>query len=291
VHKAIESADVVIAIGHDTIEKPPALLVCGVQTLIHINSYSSEVDRVYCLTVQVVADISKTLASISKKIKPNTSWDFSYFYKVRDAFLKSLHTPVEDSSFPLRPERIVSDIQKALPPEGILSLDNGMYKIFIARNFLASRKNSVLLDNALATMGAGLPVGIATKLLYPKKKVLVIAGDGGFMMNAGELETAKRLGLDLVLLILNDLGFGMISWKQKDMGFSDFGLKFGNPDFVALAESFGAIGHRIKKAEELLPTLNKALSGKGVHVVDCRIDYSGVSEALGIKLQGELSLL
>ena len=140
-------------------------------------------------------------------------------------------------------------------------------------------------------MGAGLPVGIATKLLYPKRKVLVVAGDGGFMMNAGELETAKRLGLDLVILILNDGGFGMIRWKQEEMGLPDFGLKFGNPDFVALGKSFGVSGHRISKTTELLPTLKAALNTKGVHLIDCPIDYSGVNDALGAKLQKELALL
>ncbi|MDO8483192.1 MAG: thiamine pyrophosphate-dependent enzyme, partial [bacterium] len=191
-------------------------------------------------------------------------------------------------SFPMKPERIVADIREAMPQSGVLSLDNGMYKIFIARNFLAHERNTVLLDNALATMGAGLPVGIATKLLYPKRKVLVVAGDGGFMMNAGELETAKRLGLDLVVLILNDSGFGMIRWKQEEMGLPDFGLKFGNPDFVALAKSFGVSGYRISKTADLLPTLKRALNSKGTHVIDCPIDYSGVNDALGKNLAEEI---
>lgn len=288
VHKAIARADAVFVVGHDTTEKPPAVLSCGEQKVVHIHSSFAEKDRVYFPCVEVVGDIAHALAALAEKVKPKPPWDFSGFFQVRDAFRKSVARTAVNKKFPLKPERIVADIRKSMPEDGILSLDNGMYKIFISRNYPAYAPNTLLLDNALATMGAGLPVGIATKLLYPKRKVLVVAGDGGFMMNAGELETAKRLGLDLVVLILNDSGFGMISWKQKDMGFPDFGLKFGNPDFVALAKSFGASGHRISKTAELVPTLKKALNAKGIHVIDCPIDYTGVNDALGIGLAREL---
>ena len=291
VHKAIEQADVVIALGHDSIEKPPAIHLCGVQTIIHINAYSTEIERVYCANVQVVGDVAVTMSALTKKVKPNKLWDFSGFFAVRDAFQKSLEVHAADKSFPVKPERVAADIREAMPQDGVLSLDNGMYKIFIARNYPAHERNTVLLDNALATMGAGLPVGIATKLLYPKRKVLVVAGDGGFMMNAGELETAKRLGLDLVILILNDGGFGMIRWKQEEMGLPDFGLKFGNPDFVALGKSFGVSGHRISKTSELLPTLKKALNAKGVHLIDCPVDYSGINDVLGKNLAEEIKEL
>ena len=291
VHKAVERADVVIVIGHDTTEKPPAILSCGEQKIIHIHSSPAGKDRVYVPCIEVVGDIASALAVLVKKAEPKTPWDFSCFYRVRAAFQKSIQEKSSVEHFPIKPERIVADIRKSMPEDGILSLDNGMYKIFIARNYPAYKPNTVLLDNALATMGAGLPVGIATKLLYPKRKVLVVVGDGGFMMNAGELETAKRLGLDLVVLILNDSGFGMISWKQKEMGFPDFGLTFGNPDFVALAKSFGVSGHRISKTAELLPTLKKVLNAKGIHVIDCPIDYSDVNDALGKGLVEEIKRL
>ena len=170
-----------------------------------------------------------------------------------------------------------------MPDDGILSLDNGMYKIWFARNYPACEQNSLLLDNALATMGAGLSAGIATKLLNPDKKVLVVAGDGGFMMNVAELETA--------ILILNDSGFGMIKWKQKDMGFPNFGLEFSNPDFIKLAESFGATGYRVTSADKLSSILTKALDAKGVHVIECPTDYSKTNDALGKQLQTELKNL
>src|SRR5690606_2447949 len=151
------------------------------------------------------------------------------------------------------------DLRSVMPKDGILSLDNGMYKIWIARNYAAREQNTVLLDNALATMGAGLPGGIGAKMALPNRKVLVVAGDGGIMMNISELETAVRLGLDLVVLILNDSAYGMIRWKQEDMGLPDFGLKFNNPNFAMLAESFGATGHKIASADELEPLLTKLL--------------------------------
>src|SRR3989338_1730927 len=201
----------------------------------------------------------------------------------------SMKKEEESDAFPLLPERIVADVGRVMPHDGILSLDNGMYKIWFARNYMAHQQNSILLDNALATMGAGLSSGIATKLLYPKKKVLVIAGDGGLMMNIAELETAKRLGVNLTILILNDCGFGMIKWKQKDMKLPNFGLEFENPDFLKLAESFGAKGYRIKSAAELALTLQKTLAKEGVHIIECPIDYSKTNDALGKKLQAELS--
>jgi acetolactate synthase-1/2/3 large subunit len=185
----------------------------------------------------------------------------------------------------LLPERVVADVRASLPEDGILSLDNGMYKIWFARNFKAFHQNSILLDNALATMGAGLPAGIGAKMVYPDKKVLVIAGDGGFMMNVSEIETAKRLGLDLVVLILNDSGYGMIQWKQTDMGYPDFGLKFTNPDFVKLAESFGVHGYKVTSVGELSPLLEKTLNTKGIHIIDCPIDYSHTYDALGPDLK------
>ena len=155
-----------------------------------------------------------------------------------------------------------------------MSLDNGLYKVWFARNYRAVRPNMLLLDNALVTMGAGLAVAMAAKLQHPERKVLAVCGDGGFMMNSQELETALRLKLDLVVLILRDDAYGMIRWKQADMDLPDFGLQFGNPDFVRYAESYGAHGHRAGSAEELQQLLATALDGHGVHLIDCPIDYA-----------------
>ncbi|MCX6757874.1 MAG: acetolactate synthase large subunit [Candidatus Nomurabacteria bacterium] len=282
VHQVLRKADTIIMIGHDISEKPPIVLTPENCKVIHINFYPAFLDDVYIPTLEVVGDISHTLWAFSENIKNNPAWDFNYFFKVRDMLKKDIATFSNSKDFPMRPERIVSDISKVLPDDGMLALDNGMYKIWIARNFVSKEQNSILLDNALATMGAGLPSGIASKILYPNKKVLVVAGDGGFMMNIAELETAVRLGVNLTVLILDDSGFGMIRWKQKDMNLSEFGLSFKNPDFVVLAKSFGAIGHLVKKADDLVTLLKKTLNAKGVHIIACPINYKDANKILGL---------
>ena len=290
VHKILEHSDLIIAIGHDITEKPPLVFVPERHKVIHINFLQADVDDVYLPMHEVVGDISNALWQINKKIKIK-DWDFSYFKKVKEIFDISIDKNKANESFPLSPEKIVSSVRSVMPKDGILSLDNGMYKIWFSRNYQAFEQNSILLDNAFATMGAGLPAGIATKILNPDKKVLVVAGDGGFMMNVAELETAKRLGIDLTILLLNDSGLGMIKWKQKDMGFQNFGLEFTNPDFVKLAESFGVNGYKISNANEFESVLQKALNSKGINLIECPIDYSKTNEALGQKLKDEINNL
>ena len=283
VHQALRSADTIILVGHDVIEKPPIILTPETyknNKVIHVNLFPSNAKGIYIPTHEVIGDISHTIATFTEKIKVNPAWDFNYFLKVRDKIKKAALELSQLPDFPLRPERIISDIQKVLPEDGILALDNGMYKLYFARAFIAREKQGILLDNTLATMGAGLPSGIALKILYPDKKVLVVAGDGGIMMTIGELETAVRLKINLVALVLDDSGFGMIRWEQKELNLPPFGLSFNNPDFVMLACSFGATGHKIEKAEDLAPILQKALDSKGVHIILCSINYNEANEAL-----------
>ncbi|MFT5169980.1 MAG: acetolactate synthase-1/2/3 large subunit, partial [Candidatus Omnitrophota bacterium] len=180
----------------------------------------------------------------------------------------------DDMRFPLIPQYVVSEMRKIVPEDGILSLDNGMYKIWFARNYRAYERNTILLDNALATMGAGLPAAIAAKIVEPTKKVVAICGDGGFMMNSQELETAVRLGIDLVVIIINDDAFGMIKWKQAEAGFVNFGMDMQNPDFVKYAQSYGAHGHRVESAEHFPKLFQECLDAKGIHVIDVPVDYS-----------------
>lgn len=272
VHRALEKSDCLLMVGHDIVEKPPVLASARAK-IIHVNFSPASVDAVYSPTLEVVGDISHALWSLSEKLIGHT-WNTKVFGKYRIALQKDIDAKAHDDSFPLMPQRIVADLREAIPYDGVLSLDNGMYKIWIARNYPAYEQNSVLLDNALASMGAGLPVGIATKMLYPKKPVVVLAGDGGFMMNVAELETAVRLKQDLVIVILNDSGYGMIKWKQSAMKLKDFGLTFSNPDFVRLAESFGARGVRITRASQFATELETALKQGGVHIIDVPIDYS-----------------
>lgn len=194
----------------------------------------------------------------------------------------------DDPRFPIYPQRLVADVGQLMASRGIIALDNGIYKIWFARNYKAHSPNTVLLDNALATMGAGLPAAMAAKLVFPDRQVMAICGDGGFMMNSQELETAVRLGLHLVVLILRDDAYGMIKWKQVHMGLRDFGLSFGNPDFVKYAESYGARGHRVTSSANLLTTMQSCHEQPGVHVNEVSVDYSENDRILNHEIQ-ELS--
>lgn len=289
VHKALMVADTIIMLGHDISEKPPIVLTPDKHKVIHINFSPAEVDDVYIPTYEIIGDVSHTLWALAEKIKVQSAWDFEYFFKVRDALNKNIKEMSIKDTFPIMPSKIVADVYESMPADGILALDNGMYKIYFARNYKAREQNTVLLDNTLATMGAGLPSGIGAKIIFPEKKVLVIAGDGGIMMNIAELETACRLKIDLTVLILNDSGFGMISWKQENMKMPTFGLKFNNPDFIKLAESFGAKGYKVQSITDLKEILKETLNGKGVHVIDCPVDYSQNVNDLGIRLKEEIN--
>ncbi len=286
VHKALRRADLILMIGHDIVEKPPAIKE-SVQKLIHINFLPAEIDDVYTPDIEVVGDISYALWALTEAVEVQ-SWDFSKFYEIKAKFNESIAKKAQSNDFPIKPPRFVTALKNVLPKDSILSLDNGMYKIWIARNYPAYRQNSVLLDNALATMGAGLGAGMAAKLLRPDRKVVVIAGDGGFMMNVADLETAVRLQLDLVIVILNDNGYGMINWKQRSMQLADFGLSFSNPDFVRLAESFGARGHRATSVAEFETMLGDALECMGIDIIELPIDYSGTNSYFGTELKEQI---
>lgn len=274
VHRAIEAADLIINVGHDVVEKPPFFMEEGRVQVIHVNFFSAKVDAVYFPQVEVVGDIANSIWRFSEQLKVQPHWDFERFDTVRIAAEESLLEGATDDRFPIYPQRLVADVRKAIKGQGIIALDNGVYKIWFARNYKATAPNTVLLDNALATMGAGLPSAMASRLVHPDRHVMAICGDGGFMMNSQELETAVRLKMNLVVLILRDNAYGMIKWKQSNMGFKDFGLDYGNPDFVKYAESYGAFGHRVGSSDELLPLLNKCLGSEGVHLIEVPVDYS-----------------
>ena len=166
-----------------------------------------------------------------------------------------------------------------------------MYKIWFARNYHTLKQNTLLLDNALAAMGAGLPSAMAAKIIFPEKRVIAICGDGGFLMNSQELETANRLKLNLTIIVLCDKAFGMIKWKQQSMGLDDFALSFGNPDFVLLAKSYGANGYRVEKIGDLKKCLEKTFNKKGVNLIEVPIDYSDDYRILVKELQEKTCIL
>ncbi|BDD08529.1 acetolactate synthase [Fulvitalea axinellae] len=281
VTRAVDAADLIIMIGHDDFEKPPFRMRPGGPTVAHINYSDAIVDPEYYPHVEVVGNISDIMERLTPKIAgKKNAWDFSFFGKVKRTLDKTIMAWDHVEEFPMSAPKIVREVRKVLPEDGIVCLDNGIYKIWFARNYQACHSNSLLLDNALATMGAGLASAMAAKIVHPKRKVLCVCGDGGFMMHCQDLETAVRLKLDLVILIVRDDAFGMIKWKQANMGLPTYNLDFGNPDFVLFAEAFGAVGHRIHSAEQFAGTLAEALDSGGVHLIDCPVDYSQNSELL-----------
>ncbi|NNC71730.1 MAG: acetolactate synthase large subunit [Sphingomonadaceae bacterium] len=288
VHHAIQSADLIVNIGHDVIEKPPFFMERGGAEVIHISCNSAEVDPVYFPQIEVVGDIANAIWQIKEDILPQAHWDFEGMFKARKAEEHHTATLDTDMRFPVYPPHLVKAVRDVMPADGIIALDNGVYKIWFARNYNAHQPNTVLLDNALATMGAGLPSAMGSAMVYPDRKVLAICGDGGFMMNSQEMETAVRLGLNISVLIMRDDAYGMIRWKQANMGFDDYGLTFGNPDFVKYAESYGAHGHRAESAANLTEILETCLNSEGVHLIDCPVDYSDNDRILNHEIK-ELS--
>jgi acetolactate synthase-1/2/3 large subunit len=274
VHRAIGAADLIINVGHDVIEKPPFFMQPGGAEVIHISFRSAEVDPVYFPHYEVIGDIGNAIWQIKEHILPQPGWDFSKMMAARAAEVAHTASQVGDMRFPIYPQHLVAQIREAMPTDGIICLDNGVYKIWFARNYTARHPNTVLLDNALATMGAGLPSAMASAMVYPGRKVMAICGDGGFMMNSQELETAVRLKLNITVLILNDNSYGMIRWKQANMGFKDWGLTYNNPDFVKYAESYGANGYRVEDAASLPALLRKCLDTPGVNLIEAPVDYS-----------------
>jgi acetolactate synthase-1/2/3 large subunit len=285
VHEAIERADVIVTIGHDTVEKPPFIMSAGGPSVVHVGYEPAHVEQVYFPGTEVVGDLGSSLRLLADRLEgrlPNAG----ALLPLRDGILARIAARGTEDR--LTPQRIVHDVRQVMPDDGIVALDNGMYKIWFARNYRTRTANTLLLDNALATMGAGLPSAMTTTMLYPGRRVMAVCGDGGFMMNSQELETAVRLNLNLVVLVLEDGAYGMIRWKQAVDRFPDFGMRFGNPDFVKYAEAYGAKGSRVTDAGALRPTLEGAFAGGGVHLVVVPIDYSENERVLVKELQQRL---
>ena len=273
VHDAVDRADLIIAIGHDTVEKPPFLMGPHGPTVLHVGFLPATVEEVFFPHAEVVGDVGPSLKLLADRLEGRLS-NAGALLSLREHILEHIEDRATESRFPLTPQRIVRDVRQVMPKDGIVCLDNGMYKIWFARNYRTGVANTLLLDNALATMGAGLPSAMMATILNPQARVMAVCGDGGFMMNSQELETAVRLRLNLVVLILQDNAYGMIRWKQAVDHFPDFGMSFGNPDFVVYARAYGARGSRVESADGLVGALEAAFAGGGVHLVAVPIDYS-----------------
>jgi len=290
-HCAIERADLIINVGHDVIEKPPFFMEKGGTKVIHVNFFPAHVDEVYFPQLNVIGDIASSIEQLSSHIKDKSNWDFAYFEKIKKEVESHLSKYSGDDRFPTLPQRLVHIVREQLSEDSIVTLDNGIYKIWFARNYKCYQANTLLLDNALASMGAGLPSAMMAKLIKEDKKVVSVCGDGGFMMNSQELETAVRLGLNLVVIILNDSAYGMIKWKQEGMGLDNYGLDYKNPDFVKYAESYGAHGHRPTSDQNFKETFAKCLETDGVHLIDLAVDYSLNHSILNVLLKEKTCIL
>jgi acetolactate synthase-1/2/3 large subunit len=268
-----DRADLIIVAGYDLVEfSPRHWNPDGKKQIIHIDFTPSEVDAYYQPVVEIVADIRETLEKLGAEVKGQK--DITHTKALRSILQKEQEVNAANDGFPVKPQRILHEIRRALGPEDILVSDVGAHKIWIARMFPASRPNTVIISNGFAAMGIGLPGAIAAKLVHPDRKVLAVCGDGGFLMTSAELETASRLGLPIVVLIFNDHGYGLITWKQQKRFGREFGTRLGNPDLAGLAESFGAKGYRVERAADLGPMLSDAFSQKVPSVIDVPVDYS-----------------
>jgi acetolactate synthase-1/2/3 large subunit len=275
VNCVVDRADLILTVGYATKEHPPRLWNPHLdKRIISLDFNPARTEIHYNPIVEVVGDISNGLDALRRELT-GYRYDVQGMARTREALAQKLFVEgAADDAFPLRPRRIVAECRRVLAAEDILCLDNGIYKLWFSRHYKTFNIGTFIIDNTLATMGAGLPAAIAAKLVSPERRVLAVVGDGGFMMNSQELETAMRLEVPIVVLILNDNSYGFIQWKQRSRGFPDFALELGNPDFVKYAESYGAVGRRIGAAAELAPALEEAFAARRPVVLECAIDYS-----------------
>ena len=266
-----DRADMVICVGYDLVEYPPKLWhQTGDRKIIHIDTLPAEVDSFYELTDGVLGDFRVSLSELAKRA---TRHPGQLHEKLRTAILLELHEDDDDAGFPLKPQRIIADLRRALAAEDIVICDVGAHKMWMARMFPSEKPNTCIISNGFASMGIAVPGAVAAKLNFPNRKVVAVTGDAGFLMNSQEIETALRVNTPMVILIWNDASYGLIEWKQQSHYGRTSNVKFNNPDFVKYAESFGAVGYRVTRADDLLPMLNQALEQNTVVIIDCPVDY------------------
>jgi acetolactate synthase I/II/III large subunit len=269
-----DHTDLVIAIGYDVIEySPKNWNPDSTIPIIHISPTPAEIDSSYQPLVEVVGDIGDSLAEILRRSDRQGKPD-PYALELRRDIVADYEQYAHDDGFPMKPQKLIYDLRQVMGPEDIVISDVGAHKMWLARHYHCERPNTCIISNGFAAMGIALPGALAAKLVAPERRVVAVTGDGGFMMNMQELETALRVGTNFVTIIFNDGGYGLIEWKQqRQYGESNF-VHFGNPDFVKLAESMGLQGYRITSALDFIPTLKTALEQPVPVVIDCPIDYS-----------------
>ncbi|MGB3241008.1 MAG: acetolactate synthase large subunit [Geitlerinemataceae cyanobacterium] len=268
-----DNTDLVIAVGYDLIEySPKKWNPEGKIPIVHIDTTTAEIDSSYIPEVEVVGNISDSLLEILRRADRTNKPD-PHGISLRSDIRADYEQYANDEEFPIKPQKIIYDLRQVMGPEDIVISDVGAHKMWIARHYHCDRPNTCIISNGFAAMGIAIPGALAAKLVYPDRKVVAATGDGGFMMNCQELETALRVGTAFVTIIFNDGGYGLIEWKQEShYGHSSF-IEFGNPDFVKFAESMGLKGYRIESAADLIPTLKEALAQDVPAVIDCPVDY------------------
>lgn len=270
---AFDRSDLIIAVGYDLIEySPKKWNPDGKLPIIHIGMTPAEIDSSYAPVVEVVGDITDSLIDILKRAdRQNKPTPVTAGLKTE--IRADYETYANDTGFPIKPQKLIYDLRQVMGPEDIAICDVGAHKMWMARHYHSDCPNTCIISNGFAAMGIAIPGAIAAKLVYPDKRVVAVTGDGGFMMNCQELETALRVGTPFVTLIFNDGGYGLIEWKQLNyFGTSSF-IKFGNPDFVKFAESMGLKGYRVESTQDLIPTLEEAFRQEVPTVIDVPVDY------------------
>lgn len=268
-----DHADLVIAVGYDLIEySPKRWNPDGTTPIIHIDQSPAEVDSSYTPLAEVIGDISDSLIEILKRVN-RTDKPEPYAIHLRDEILADYEEFAKDDGFPIKPQKLIYDLRQVMGPEDVVISDVGAHKMWMARHYHCMQPNTCIISNGFAAMGIAIPGALAAKLVKPNHKIVAVTGDGGFMMNCQELETALRVGTPFVTIIFNDGGYGLIEWKQiNQFGESNF-IRFTNPDFVKLAESMGLKGYRVESTLDFIPTLKEALEQDVPTVIDCPIDY------------------
>lgn len=269
-----DRTDLLIAVGYDLIEySPKKWNPDGTIPIVHIAALPAEIDSSYIPQVEVVGDISDSLMEILRRCDRTGKPD-PYGLSLRQNIVREYTCYAQDQSYPIKPQKLIYDLRQVLQPEDIVISDVGAHKMWMARLYHCDKPNTCLISNGFAAMGIAIPGALAAKLVHPDRRIVAVTGDGGFMMNCQELETALRVGTPFVTLIFNDGGYGLIEWKQHNQYNEAAFVKFGNPDFVKLAESMGLKGYRVEKAAELIPILKQAFEQPVPTLIDCPVDYS-----------------
>jgi len=267
----LAKADVIITVGYDIVEFAPEQWNPNRdKKIVMIDMSPAEVDAHYIVSVGVVGDIKVSLREIADKATPNEA---DYSIDLRKSILREYETYKDDRSFPPKPQKILADLRDILGEDDIVISDVGAHKLWVARVYPCYKPNTCIISNGYATMGIGVPGAMAAKILHPDKKVVTVTGDGGFLMNSQELETAVREDIPFVGLIFHDKSYSLIEIKQHITYGRKSHVNFENPDFVKFAESFGAYGYRIERTDELKPVLEEAFSRDKPVVIDCPVDY------------------